>query len=139
MLDYNFSKIFTLEEANNSLPLVGRIVTDILSVGAEIRNSLRDSGEKPTIVENYDPRTFTKEQNQINHLMNELTEIGCFYKDWNFTLGLIDFPAVINNETVFLCWRSNESKILYYHKIESGYKGRVSIPIKYQNIISEKS
>ena len=93
MLDYNFSKIFTLEEANNSLPLVGRIVTDILSVGAEIRNSLRDSGEKPTIVENYDPRTFTKEQNQINHLMNELTEIGCFYKDWNFTLGLIDFPA----------------------------------------------
>ena len=90
------------------------------------------AAKKSKMVEDYDLRIYNKQQSQINQLINELTEIGCFYKDWNFTHGLIDFPALINNETVFLCWRSDESQILYYHKIESGYTGRISIPSKYQ-------
>jgi hypothetical protein len=27
--------------------------------------------------------------------MQELEEIGCYFKDWNFSIGLIDFPAIL--------------------------------------------
>ena len=65
--------------------------------------------------------------------MAELEEIGCFYKDWNFTIGLVDFPAIIDGKEVLLCWRSDEDDILYYHGFEDGYAGRKEIPDKYLN------
>lgn len=39
-------------------------------------------------------------------------------------LGLVDFPAVINGEEVFLCWRVGEEEVMYYHGPEDGYAGR---------------
>ena len=63
--------------------------------------------------------------------IHELEEIGCFYKDWNFNVGLVDFPSVINNEEVYLCWKSDEEKIIYYHGINEGFKGRKLIPEYY--------
>jgi hypothetical protein len=60
--------------------------------------------------------------------MEELEEIGCFYKDWNFSIGLVDFPAIINGEEVYLCWKTDEEKIIYYHRIHEGFSGRKLIP-----------
>jgi hypothetical protein len=65
---------------------------------------------------------------EINGYMKELEEIGCYYKDWNFSIGLVDFPSIMNGEEVFLCWRSDEEDITFYHDIEEGYAGRKSIP-----------
>jgi len=68
---------------------------------------------------------------QLNGFMAELEEIGCYYKDWNFSIGLVDFPAIIDGQEVFLCWRSDEDNVIYYHEIEAGYAGRKLIPEKY--------
>lgn len=38
--------------------------------------------------------------------------------------GLIDFPAMVDGEEVFLCWETEEDAIEYYHDLESGYAGR---------------
>ena len=54
--------------------------------------------------------------------------MGCFFKDWNFSIGLVDFPTVIDGETVFLCWRSDEGQLGWYHRIEEGYQGRRPLP-----------
>jgi len=70
---------------------------------------------------------------EINGFISELEEIGCFYKDWNFTIGLVDFPAVIDNREVMLCWKSDEDDIKFYHDIDSGYSGRKPIPEEYLN------
>jgi hypothetical protein len=67
----------------------------------------------------------------IDSFMKELNDIGCTYKDWNFQLGLVDFPAVIDNEEVLLCWRSDEDDIRFYHGIEEGFAGRKPIPEEY--------
>jgi hypothetical protein len=38
--------------------------------------------------------------------------------------GLIDFPAFIEGNEVFLCWESGEDDIEFWHDLNSGYAGR---------------
>jgi hypothetical protein len=119
-------KYFTPIEARRTLPLVKKIVKDILDTTKEIRLIADDLNGK---IEN-NPRV-NKMVEEVNRFMVELEEIGCYYKDWNFTIGLIDFPAIINGKNVFLCWKSDEDDIIYYHDIEAGFAGRKLIPEKY--------
>lgn len=117
------TKHFTPAEARKTLPLVKKIVTDILRASAGIRLIAEDLNGK--IEENL---TVKKLVNDVNNCMQELEEIGCYYKDWNFSQGLVDFPAVIEGKEVFLCWKSDEEEIKYYHEIEAGFAGRKTIP-----------
>ncbi len=116
-------KYFTPDEANKTLPLVKKIVKDILNYSFELKTiSDSNNGE---IDNNREAQNLITE---IHGFMSELEEIGCFYKDWNFSVGLVDFPAIIDNEEVYLCWKSDEEKIQYYHGINEGFKGRKLIP-----------
>ncbi|HET7624787.1 MAG TPA: DUF2203 domain-containing protein [Verrucomicrobiae bacterium] len=38
--------------------------------------------------------------------------------------GLVDFPAIIGEKEVFLCWEKDEDDIEFWHDIDSGYAGR---------------
>jgi hypothetical protein len=116
-------KYFTPSEAKKTLPLVSKIVKDILDTSREMRLIADEIGGK---VEN-DPR-IQKLADNVESFMRELEEIGCFFKDWNFQIGLVDFPSVIDGKEVFLCWRSDEDDILYYHEMETGFAGRKLIP-----------
>lgn len=112
-------KYFTPDEAKKTLPLVKKIVVDIINVSKEMRLLANDINEN---IENNSE--FIALSNLINKYFSELEEIGCYYKDWSFSIGLIDFPSIINGEEVFLCWRSDEDDIYYYHGINDGYLGR---------------
>ena len=115
--EVSFEKIFTVDEAERTLPLVRSIVADILAVGAALkRNARATTGEE--------------QQHQLQELIFELQEMGCFYKDWDFELGLVDFPAIVQGELVFLCWRSDEPALRFYHRMEEGYAGRRPLPVE---------
>lgn len=116
-------KYFTPTEAKNTLPLVKKIVKDILETSREMRMIADEIGGR---VED-DPQ-IKRLAGDVEHFMLELEEIGCSFKDWNFQIGLVDFPAVIDGKEVFLCWRSDEDDIKYYHEIEAGFAGRKTIP-----------
>lgn len=47
---------------------------------------------------------------------------GVLLKD--IDIGLIDFPARMNNEEVLLCWRLGESEVSHYHGYNDGYRSR---------------
>lgn len=122
------TKYFTPRDAKKTLPLVRKIVRDILNNSFQIRTIADSLGGE------------TEGNEEINHLareingfMKELEDVGCSYKDWNFSIGLVDFPAIIYDEEVLLCWRSDEEDILYYHGIDEGYNGRKLIPEEYMN------
>jgi hypothetical protein len=120
-------KHFTVNEARRTLPLVRQIVRDILNNAYEIRmiaESLNGQIEDNAEIERL--------ADQIGSFMKELEEIGCTYKDWNFQIGLVDFPSFIDEEEVFLCWRSDEENIQFYHGINEGFAGRKQIPESYQ-------
>ena len=120
------TKYFTPAEARKTLPLVKNIVRDILQTTREMRIIAEevDGGIS-------DDAKIKKLAAEVNGFLGELEEIGCFYKDTKFQIGLVDFPAMINDEEVYLCWRSDENDILYYHEIDSGYSGRKLIPPQY--------
>jgi hypothetical protein len=111
-----FKRLFTRQEAESSLPLVRRIVADILATAGTIRARAEGDPGLPRL------------RAELEENIRELEAIGCFFKDWNFTLGLVDFPAEVDGETVFLCWRSDENELGWYHGIEDGYPGRRRLP-----------
>jgi hypothetical protein len=120
------TKYFTPSEAIKTLPLVRKIVEDILNTTKEMRLYAEDvSGQ----IEN-DP-FIKKMADGVHGFIRELEEIGCFYKDWNFTIGLVDFPSIIDGNEVLLCWRSDEETIKFYHDMDSGFAGRRKIPEEY--------
>ena len=118
-LEHHFPRLFTVAEAQRTLPLVRAIVQDVLDLGARAREVLSGRDDEPTMDEL---------QNELREHLAELAGIGCYYKDWNFQIGLVDFPALIDGEVVFLCWRSDEPELRYYHRIEDGYAGRRPLP-----------
>ena len=121
-MDTDEVKYFTPVEANRTLPLVKRIVKDIQSSGQLLVKLANDLGEQAA--DDPEIKGLIKE---LNELMGELDQIGCSYKDPNFTLGLVDFPAIIDDNEVELCWRSDEPSVAHYHGPE-GYSGRKPIP-----------
>ncbi len=120
------TKYFTPAEARKTLPLVRQIVKDILKTTHEMRliaDELETNAEQ-------DPR-IREMAGDVEGFMKELEEIGCYFKDWNFSIGLVDFPGVIDGKEVFLCWKSDEDEIKFYHSIEDGFAGRIPIPEEY--------
>ena len=120
------TKFFSPAEANRTLPLVKTIVRDILSTGDRVRALCAKIGsgaeEDPEVVRLMD---------QLEELFEELETLGCSYKDWNFAVGLVDFPSKIDGEEVYLCWKSDEETLKYYHESDSGFSARKPIPEKY--------
>ena len=117
-----FRKYFTPQQANKRLPLVKKIVGDILGKGKTLRALVEKNSNQEL------PQECLTLQDEIVELLRELESLGCFYKDWNFEIGLVDFPAVIHDQEVLLCWRSDEKNIRWYHGIEAGFAGRKLIP-----------
>ena len=118
-------KLFTPKEATQTLPLVRRIVEDILALANEMRTAISEQRQ-----ENIGPE-LEHMRAKMQALFDELEELGCSYKDWSFDRGLVDFPSVIDGEEVLLCWRSDEPALLYYHDYTSGFAGRKPIPAEY--------
>jgi hypothetical protein len=116
------SRLFTPELANKSLPLVRKIVADILETGKE----LKKLGLQPE--SDAQEQGLEEAQDRLSSLFHELAQIGCSFRDWNFEIGLVDFPAVIDDQEVLLCWRSDEDCVEWYHGIHDGFAGRKPIP-----------
>jgi hypothetical protein len=118
-------KLFTPAEADQTLPLVKRIVDDILVTGKVIREISQRVGagseKDPEIIRHMD---------QLEELFQELERIGCTYKDWNFSVGLVDFPGTLDGREVMLCWRSDEDGVKYFHELDEGFAGRKPVPGK---------
>ena len=113
---------FTPSQANKTLPLVRRIVEDLLTYGRDLQKIAQrpnQAGASERLGE-LDAR--------IRDLQQELSSIGCSYKDWGFELGLVDFPGEIAGERVLLCWRSDEPAVVWYHTPDGGFAGRQPIP-----------
>ena len=119
-------ELFTPNEARRTLPLVRRIVADLLSKGRELRELADASGADAELAET---RQRSRElETELTEHLRELEAIGCEYKDWNFEHGLVDFPGTLDGHPVLWCWRTDEDDIGWYHGLEAGFAGRMRIP-----------
>jgi hypothetical protein len=110
-------RLFTLDQANASLVLVSRIVADIVCHYQHVLDCQE-------IQEQYQ-RQGTQEQAEqaqqqlLHHVeklqgcADELAVVGVELKDW--ALGIVDFPAILENREVRFCWQHGEDVVKYYH------------------------
>ena len=128
-------KYFSLADANRTLPLVKRIVADIVALHPQWRDLVAryelvaaqakpDWGEPPEQIELR--RQVDSVAHQINDYLLELQQIGCVFK--GFEQGLVDFYGRLEGRDVFWCWKVGEDKIEYWHDMEAGYAGRQLVP-----------
>jgi hypothetical protein len=126
-------RFFTVEEANRTLPLVRRIVKDIMRTYPELQHlteqlhQLASAGIGPELQERIETLRddIDRTADHINGFIRELEQIGCFFK--GFDEGLVDFYSLYKGRPVFLCWRFDEPRIEFWHDVESGFGGRERI------------
>jgi hypothetical protein len=70
-------------------------------------------------------REHTRLAESLKSSLERILETGCVIKDLD--LGLLDFPSIIDNEEVYLCWKLGEDRIRYYHRQDEGFAGRKPI------------
>jgi len=136
-------KVFTIEEANRTLPLVSRIVADLIALHPQWRAAVAAFEAAQVGVtaaaESDDARKLRLEAGrlagEIETCLDELGQIGCIFKD--FETGLIDFPAFHEDRMVYLCWRHGEPRIEHWHELDSGFAGRR--PLDYDLLPAAKS
>ena len=132
-------KYFTIDEANNALPLVRAIVTDIVAKYSEVSDrksrldQIRESrskrdyvgqdlyGEELTQVE----EVIEKEIGFLQEFIDELENLGIELKD--ISRGLIDFRSIMDGREVYLCWLLGEEEVGHWHELDAGFGGRQSL------------
>jgi hypothetical protein len=115
---------FTLEQANKTLPLVTRIVADIVNVHKNVTAKHGEVERMPTgsKTRNEAERAMEKDLERLNLLVEELSQIGCELKDPQ--AGLIDFVGRHRGRDVYLCWKLGEADITSWHELDAGFAGR---------------
>ncbi|TWT33301.1 DUF2203 domain-containing protein [Blastopirellula retiformator] len=130
-------RVFSVEQANAMLPLVSAIVADIVELSRDVisrRERIVDLEHRA----NYDsaPRVYAEElrlvkdelqsdSDRLQNYVEELRELGVEPKSG--PEGLVDFPAVINGRSVFLCWKLGEPTVSHWHDMDAGFAGRQPI------------
>lgn len=129
-------RYFSLSEANATLPLVRRIVQDILQVYPAWRDlvaeyelvaaqSRPEWGESP---EQIRLRTGIEAAAQdIAGYLSELEQVGCVFK--GFEHGLVDFYGRLDGRDIFWCWRVGEERIEHWHELDAGFAGRQPVAV----------
>ncbi|HKG92570.1 MAG TPA: DUF2203 domain-containing protein [Gemmatimonadaceae bacterium] len=123
-------KLFTPEQADRTLPLVRRIVHDIVAHYRRWAERMREfevvtSGSDRDRLEPRAEQLRREVQTlaaEIEGFERELNDLGIELKD--YSLGLIDFPAELNGRMVYLCWRLGEPSVRFWHEPATGYRGR---------------
>ena len=59
---------------------------------------------------------------KIKDTLNEIDATGVQVKDLD--IGLLDFPCLVDDGMILLCWKLGEEKITQWHSLEEGFKGR---------------
>lgn len=128
-------KIFTVEEANELLPLLTEMLYDLKDNHENILRKQAEIDALELIMDRSSDaglREIEKQVSRLNDLMadfnltlEKVQHQGCLVKD--VETGLIDFYAVMDGEVVYLCWKLGESRVEHWHPVGEGFAARKRI------------
>jgi hypothetical protein len=125
---------FNREEAEELLPVIGKSLARAQEHRKSVEPLERDlamaaarimmaGGSQPPYHE------LAKKKNErdrvmsrVEEIVNSIQEAGCIVKDLDE--GLVDFPAIVDGEEVYLCWKMGEERIEFWHGVDEGFAGR---------------
>lgn len=122
-------KLFSLDQANLTLPLVSRIVRDIVRAHEEADDLRRRANQQVSSGRTESAESLQDSIQQrvyeIREYKAELESVGCILKDP--ASGLVDFPSRLEGRVVYLCWKLGEPEISSWHEVDAGFTGRQDV------------
>jgi hypothetical protein len=133
---YRPAKLFTVEQANAILPLVRAITADLVQLSRDVmdrreRLALLSAGRKASAKDPYTEELaqieeeLDKDSEQLQAYVDELRELGVEPKSG--PEGLVDFPCLMDERVVLLCWKLGETEVTHWHELDAGFAGRQSL------------
>jgi len=131
------NRTFTLQEAQGLLPILESLLRTAIDgkklieeVDAEMQEVAHrvflNGGTLLNII--HLARRKAQREKAIQRAKDAVAEIhatGVRVKDLD--IGLLDFPCIVDRETVLLCWKLGEKKITHWHGTTEGFAGRKPI------------
>ena len=119
---------FTPAQANSMLPLVRRIVSDLVGDYRRWQEAVH-AFELQCAAAHVDDARQTSLQREvqrlageIQHYLGELAALGVECR--GLEDGLVDFPGEVDGEPACLCWKLGEPAVEWWHRPEAGFAGR---------------
>ena len=132
------AKVFSVEDANRTLPLVRAIVSDLVSLSREVaerRGRLDDlksrraddfeSGDVYRAELTEVERDLSRDSRRIREYLEELRQLGMEARGEDE----VDFPSVLDGRPIMLSWKLGESEVLYWHEVDSSKEERQPLMI----------
>ena len=135
------SKTFTLSEAQTLLPVLEALLLKARAAGAragELEREMQQlsqrifmSGGMHVDVSAAARRRAEREKSmkEAEDTLAEIDEIGVQVKD--LEKGLLDFPCLMDGQTVLLCWKLGEKEIGFWHTTDAGFAGRQPLDARF--------
>jgi hypothetical protein len=116
---------FTREEANALLPQLTTLLTQLREskdelTDAEAHEALSDAA--PGNGGGDEGRQVGVAFLEVRRLLETVEQAGIVLRD--IDRGLVDFPALLDDREVYLCWELGEEEVAHWHDLEGGYGGR---------------
>lgn len=133
----NQVRLFTIEEANQLLPVLTELIRD-LQEKRDLIAKIEAEIDVLELVANCDAkapahefeRLMAKHRQAVDQFYAVVEAIHsheCFLKDAD--LGLIDFYGVVDGHVVFLCWRLGEEEVGFWHEVTEGFASREPLDV----------
>jgi hypothetical protein len=129
------SRIYTLRDADAILPDITVVVQRLRDLRDEvvtIRDAHRQreaaiTGEESSTPDD-DPE-LTRLRLRTRGLVDQMQADAAWLDERDIVLrdistGLLDFPAEVHGQPIWLCWRLGESTVTAWHTQEQGFAGR---------------
>jgi hypothetical protein len=130
-------KLFSPQKANALIPKLAPLVSDLLERRRDLaikllatdpalqRGVTQPSARLAGLRSPFPPARFGELKGEIVRLIHRIEAHGCLLKDLD--LGLLDFPSMRDSEIVYLCWKSGEPGVGFWHGCEESFRDRKPI------------
>ena len=130
-------RTFTLDEAQALIPILESLLRTAMEgkrLIQEVEAELQALGGRifhsggVTVDVLHVARRKAEREKAVQSVKDSLAEIdatGVQVKDLD--IGLLDFPCLVEDQVILLCWKLGEAKITHWHGVSEGFRGRKPI------------
>ena len=121
---------FTLEQANKMLPSVIEKFNSVLAAKDQVVKIQSEFETDSKYMVSFKDYIIKKQElnsaiTKFYKSIEDLEATGVSVK--SIDQGLLDFPSLMFNEEIWLCWKQGETVIKFWHGKDEGFNGRKPI------------
>jgi hypothetical protein len=119
-------KPYTLDEANELLPFLAPALVELreryeqaVKIRALVGAAAASNGWSE------ERESWARTLARVDELIERIQQWNVILRD--ISTGLVDFPAFVNGQDAYLCWRLGEPEVSFWHPATDGFSGRTPL------------